>query len=72
VAAQKVVPDYSLFVMQNNPRSSAERPSPSPVAAPRRFSSRELFGRGDLIEIEHNGEIYTLRLTRRDKLILTK
>ncbi|MGH0033468.1 MAG: hemin uptake protein HemP [Myxococcota bacterium] len=32
----------------------------------------ELLGENGLVYIEHNGQLYTLRLTRNDKLILTK
>lgn len=35
-------------------------------------SSRELLGRNKRLEIEHNGERYTLRITSNNKLILTK
>ena len=38
----------------------------------RRIPSAELFASGVLVEIEHDGEIYRLRHTRRGKLILTK
>jgi hemin uptake protein HemP len=38
----------------------------------RTLSARALLGAGRLLRIEHEGEIYTLRLTRNNKLILTK
>lgn len=43
-------------------------------AAPqaRIIDSRSLFGDQREVRIEHNGEIYLLRLTRLGKLILTK
>ena len=34
--------------------------------------SRELFRQGAVVQIRHQGQIYQLRLTRQDKLILTK
>lgn len=34
--------------------------------------AREFLGPARLLRIEHNGSIYTLRLTRNDRLILTK
>ncbi|RYE57636.1 MAG: hemin uptake protein HemP [Hyphomicrobiales bacterium] len=34
--------------------------------------SDEILGGGNEIQIEHNGMIYRLRVTRQDKLILTK
>jgi len=41
--------------------------------APRRMTStRELLAGGTEVQIEHNGEIYTLRQTSKGKLILTK
>ena len=38
----------------------------------RTFSARALLGSGRVIRIEHEGEVYTLRVTRNNKLILTK
>ena len=38
----------------------------------RRIPSADLFASGAVVEIEHDGEIYRLRHTRRGKLILTK
>jgi hemin uptake protein HemP len=48
-------------------------PSPAPAAAtPRRVSSHALLeGERELV-IQHQGSEYHLRLTRNDKLILTK
>lgn len=37
-----------------------------------RYDTRTLFGRAKEIELIHRGEIYRLRMTRQDKLILTK
>ena len=36
------------------------------------ISSRELLGSNKRLCIEHNGELYTLRITSNNKLILTK
>lgn len=36
------------------------------------LGSRELFAGGHELHIEHNGFLYTLRLTSKGKLILTK
>ncbi|WP_074671303.1 MULTISPECIES: hemin uptake protein HemP [Nitrosomonas] len=36
------------------------------------ISSENLFGTGKEVLIQHRGEQYHLRLTRNDKLILTK
>ncbi len=43
-----------------------------PTILPRTLDARELLGDGRVLHIEHAGEIYTLRLTRNDRLILTK
>ena len=53
---------------------AAAKPEPQLRAlAPRRMTStRELLGGGNEVQIEHNGEIYTLRQTSKGKLILTK
>lgn len=51
---------------ETDPRADAEtRPKP-------RLSSQELLGSRQEVEIEHQGEIYRLRVTRAGKLILTK
>jgi hemin uptake protein HemP len=42
------------------------------AAARRRLSSRDLLGREQEVVIEHEGCEYVLRLTRQNKLILTK
>lgn len=47
-------------------------PARAPVAPRRRLSSRELLGQGQELVIEHAGCEYVLRLTRQNKLILTK
>lgn len=36
------------------------------------ISSHDLLGGRALLRIEHDGEFYTLRLTRNNRLILTK
>jgi hemin uptake protein HemP len=36
------------------------------------LDSKELFGSGKIIKILHNGNIYVLRITKDNKLILTK
>ena len=53
---------------------SAQQPEQQLRAlSPRRMTStRELLGGGTEVQIEHNGEIYTLRQTSKGKLILTK
>jgi hemin uptake protein HemP len=52
---------------------SATPPRPgAPTPQPRVIDSRSLFGDQREVRIEHNGELYLLRLTRLGKLILTK
>ena len=36
------------------------------------WQSAELFGEAKLVQIEHHGEVYQLRITRQGKLILNK
>ena len=54
--------------------TGAEQPECRPVVKGlrRQIASRELFLGGNELQIEHNGEVYTLRLTSKGKLILTK
>lgn len=53
--------------------SSAQPEQQLRALVPRRMTStRELLGGGNEVQIEHNGEIYTLRQTSKGKLILTK
>jgi hemin uptake protein HemP len=48
------------------------RAAESGGAEVRTLSAKALLGAGRVIRIEHEGEIYMLRLTRNNKLILTK
>ncbi len=50
-------------------RPSAETRSSTEV---RTVSARELLGARGIVRIEHEGETYTLRVTRNNRLILTK
>ena len=43
-----------------------------PAEAVQRVRARELLGSRGIVQIEHRGEIYTLRITKNDRLILTK
>jgi hemin uptake protein HemP len=58
---------------QEKPLSPA---APTPAAAseelPKTVSTQELFEGEREICIEHDGELYRLRITRRNKLILQK
>jgi hemin uptake protein HemP len=47
--------------------------APAPAATPTRtVRSSDLLGDARVLRIEHNGEIYVLRITRNGRLILTK
>ncbi|HEY0178114.1 MAG TPA: hemin uptake protein HemP [Dokdonella sp.] len=53
--------------------STTHAVGPQPrVAAARRIGSGQLLAGGNELVIEHAGQEYRLRLTRNDKLILTK
>jgi hemin uptake protein HemP len=53
---------------------AAAEPSPADreIGRPRIVTSGELFGGESEVLIMHNGVQYRLRITRQDKLILTK
>ena len=58
---------------QPEPRNDTTTPAaPTAPADTRQLDSRSLFGSARELLIEHKGEQYRLRLTRSDKLILTK
>lgn len=60
------------FTMTIPPKSL---PPPMPVAnhEPRpRLDSRDILGGNSAVEIDHAGQRYLLRVTRENKLILTK
>ncbi len=43
-----------------------------PIQPPSVLRSTDLLGQRGVVHIAHNGETYVLRLTRNDRLILTK
>ena len=47
-------------------------PKPQSPGEVRTVEARDLLGARGLLRIEHEGEVYTLRLTRNNRLILTK
>ena len=53
--------------------ASPHHASPTPAVRPQpvRLNSHDLLQQSKAIEIEHDGKIYELRLTRLNKLILT-
>lgn len=53
--------------------ASANTARPKPARQERRIiDSAELLQHGTELQIAHDGAVYTLRLTRQNKLILTK
>ncbi len=52
------------------PNTAAVPAEPS-AAAPQRFNSQDLLRQAKAVQIEHDGKIYELRVTRLNKLILT-
>lgn len=61
-----------LSLPENVRRLRSEAPPEAPSGGVRRVPSRRLLGGGRELVIEHHGNEYHLRLTRNDKLILTK
>ena len=47
-------------------------PAEDGAGARREIDSQTLFGDARVVSIRHGGDLYTLRVTRADKLILTK
>ncbi len=47
-------------------------PRPTPAEPTPTFSTSRLFGSAPIVFIDHAGQRYTLRITRENKLILTK
>lgn len=54
-----------------NPESNQSEPAPADKG-PVRVSTTKLFGKEHELLIEHEGELYRLRITKNNKLILTK
>ena len=49
----------------------AAPPAAAPSAQPVRLNSQDLLRQAKAVQIEHDGKIYELRVTRLNKLILT-
>ena len=54
------------------PAAPAATPAASLVGDTRVMTSEQLFAGQSAVAIQHNGAVYTLRVTRFGKLILTK
>jgi hemin uptake protein HemP len=59
----------AMTTNEDNQRAAADRPIWPPASTVR---SEDLFGESNQLRIIHNQEIYILRITANDKLILTK
>ncbi|MGH8072954.1 MAG: hemin uptake protein HemP [Lysobacter sp.] len=59
-------------VLHLSPRLRAERPLTPKLPSSPLFDSMALLGGTREVLIRHGGEVYRLRHTRNDKLILTK
>jgi hemin uptake protein HemP len=57
--------------MTSPPPDPANKPLPAPAEVPV-IDVRQLVGEGREIVLMHQGEAYRLRITARDRLILTK
>lgn len=55
--------------MQAHTESNAVAQTPHEL---RTVRARDLLGKDRLLRIEHDGQLYTLRITRNERLILTK
>lgn len=58
--------------MSQSPTPAEPLPIPKKTETRRRIASETLLGGESIIEIEHAGQRYLLRVTRENKLILTK
>lgn len=58
----KISPDSDLRPPSRDARDTQQAP---------RLDSRNLFGSAKSVQIEHEGKVYELRVTRLGKLILT-
>jgi hemin uptake protein HemP len=58
--------------MSHPPPSSIDRPATPVIPQPRRILVSDLLAGEDLVVLLHNGQEYRLRVTRANKLILTK
>jgi hemin uptake protein HemP len=68
----KTVHRISELAAPETPAPSAAGNGAAEPAAVRRIESASLFQRGREVIIVHHGQEYRLRITKSDKLILTK
>ncbi len=58
--------------MNNDPKPAPAVPPAETCALPLRLDSGQILRGASTVEIEHAGQRYLLRVTRENKLILTK
>ncbi len=61
--------DETMTPPETGGQDRQAKPEPVAVAT---VCATELLGGSRVLQIRHRGEIYTLRITRNDRLILTK
>lgn len=60
------------MAMHEKTQPAKTDPAPVETPPPSRFTSAELLRGQNTVEIDHGGQRYLLRVTRENKLILTK
>jgi len=68
----RTILNYLRFIMLQAPSPPAQPVRTEASNSKTCIDSRQLLGGRNLIEIEHAGQRYQLRVTRENKLILTK
>lgn len=61
-----------MTIMSSEPKPEQQRPAPTASNTPPRVTSADILRGATTAEIEHAGQRYLLRVTRENKLILTK
>lgn len=61
-----------VLTMNSQQPNSERFPLAEPTETRPRIASEKIFGGATTVEIEHAGQRYLLRVTRENKLILTK
>ncbi len=61
-----------MTIMNNHPKPGQNQQAPAASQGPPRIASADILRGASTAEIEHAGQRYLLRVTRENKLILTK
>lgn len=74
MSAKNAAPELPGVSMpgQGSPETTALTAVPPAAGPVRVIGSQGLFAGGRVLHIRHGQEVYTLRITRQDKLVLTK